>query len=94
MGESYYDRKAREAHEAVERRSRDAHSSMEQRRHGKQPDARDTPRYKQGGEGDSESETESETPVASGDTLMLNMTLASAVVLGAIAVKKAFSSQR
>lgn len=51
--ENYYQRKANEAHDAVERRSRDAHSSMEQRMYGKQPDARDTPRYKQGGEGDS-----------------------------------------
>lgn len=54
--ENYYQRQAREAHEAVERRSRDAHSSMQQRMHGKQPDARDTPQYKQGGEGDSSSE--------------------------------------
>lgn len=55
---NYYERKAKEAHDGVTRRSREAHDAMEQRAHGKQPDARNTSRYKQGGEGSSTSESQ------------------------------------
>jgi len=101
--ENYYERKAREAHDAVERRSRDAHGSMEQRMHGKQPDARDTPRYKQGGEGDSTPEPlpkhrskpkrkEATGAAASSELLMVSL---SAVIagLGAVAAEHLFGGR-
>jgi hypothetical protein len=89
---NYYERKAKEAHDGVTRRSREAHEAMEQRVHGKQPDARNTSRYKQGGEGSTTSEPQPKSTTkavgkaaaASGDLLMVSL-YSAASALGAVA---------